>query len=119
MASKAEAQQMCGELLKLVPIGQALQSQHDAKMSEAYDEVYAELEVMNLPVWATTAEMPDEITPHFVNLMAYNKIDVYPVSQTLYQRILFKVGDGGEKAKEAIRALMNSAYCNIDEATDY
>ena len=119
MASKAETQQLCGELLRLVPIGQTLQSHHDARMSEAYDEVYAELEALNLPVWATDAEMPDEITPHFVNLMAYNKADLFGISDSLYQRILVKVGNEGQKAKDAIKALMNAAYYNNDDPTDY
>lgn len=118
MASKAETQQLAGELLRLVPIGQALQAHHDVRMGEAYDEVYAELEVLGLPMWGSN-EMPDEITPHFVNLMAYNKADLYGISDALYQRILLKVGDKGEKAKDDIKSLMAEDYYSSNDPTDY
>lgn len=119
MASKVEAKQLAGELLGIVPIGQAMQSQHNVKMGEAYDEVHAELETLNLPVWATTEEMPDEITPHFIGLMAFNKMDLYGISDSRYQRILLKVGPEGDTAKDAIRLLMSAAYSSTDAPTDY
>lgn len=121
MASKAETKQLAGELLRLVPIGQSLQSQHDARMGEAYDEVYARLDTLGLPVWDTSAEMPDEITPYFVGMMALNKIPIYPVSDKLYQRILILVGDDGEKAISTIRSLMSAPYCPDENSdpTDY
>jgi len=119
MATKAEANQLAGELLRLVPIGQALQSQHDTRMGEAYDEVYAQLQVKGLAIWDSTGEMPDEITPFFVVLMAHNKLDLVGVSTELYQRILFKAGSDGEKATDNIRNLVNPSYTSDDEQTDY
>ena len=119
MASQAEAQQLAGELLRLIPIGQALQSQHNVKMGEAYDEVYAELENIGLALWAKADEMPDEITPHFTALMAWNKRNIYGLSEALYQRLLLQVGDEGKKAISRIRMLLSQAYSNADEATDY
>ena len=119
MATKAEAQQPAGETLKLVPIGQAMQSHHSVRLGESYDEVYAILQVKSLAIWDSTAEMPDEITPYFVTLMAHNKMDLIGVSATVYQRILFKAGDEGEKAITSIRTLVNNAFVNNQDVEDY
>ena len=121
MASKAETKQLAAELLKITVIGQSFQSQHDVRLGEAYDEVYARLNTLGLPVWDKSAEMPNEITPHFVALMAWNKIDLYRVSNSLYQRILNKVGDDGAKAISSIRALMSAPYSPSEntDPTDY
>ena len=98
MASKAETKQLAAELLKITVIGQSFQSQHDVRLGEAYDEVYARLNTLGLPVWDKSAEMPNEITPHFVALMAFNKMLLYGVSNAIFQRILNRVGEDGEKA---------------------
>lgn len=119
MTSKAEAKQLAGELLKIVPINQAMQSQDDTRMGEAYDQVYADLREEGLATWATSGEMNDEITPHFIALMAYNKLDSYPTSDSLYQRILRRAGFNGENAKREIRKLITPAYESLDEPTDY
>ncbi len=119
MASKTEAKQLAGELLRLVPVGQSMQPHHDTRMGEAYDEVYAQLQVKKLAIWDSTGEMPDEITPFFVVLMAHNKMDVVGVSDILHQRILFKAGNDGEKATDNIRNVVNSSYTSDDEETDY
>ncbi|MCZ6897636.1 MAG: hypothetical protein O7D95_02855 [Betaproteobacteria bacterium] len=119
MASKAEAQQLAGELLRLIPVGQALQSQHNTRMGEAYDEVYAELENIGLALWDTADEIPDEITPHFTAMMAWNKRNIYGISEALYQRLLLQVGDESKKAISRIRMLLSQAYSNADEPTDF
>ena len=119
MATKAEAKQLCAEELRLVPVGQAMQSHHDTRMGEAYDQVYAALQVKRLAVWDATASMPDEIVPHFVALMADNKKDIVGVSDAIYQRILFRVGSNGEKAFDNIRNLINPSFQTQDRQTDY
>ena len=119
MASQAEAKQAAGIILGITVIGQALQSQHTVQMGEAYDEVYAELENIGLALWAKADEMPDEITPHFTALMAWNKRTTYGISEARYQRLLLQVGDEGKKAISRIRMLLSQAYSNADEATDY
>lgn len=119
MASKDEAQQLAAELLGIIAIGQSIESPHDTRMEEAYNEVYAELQVLALPVWATTEEMPDEVTPHFVGLMAHNKLNLYSVSDSRYQRIINQTGANGERAKSNIKSLLRDSYEDLNEATDY
>jgi hypothetical protein len=119
MASKAEAKQFAAEMLRLVPVGQSLQPHHDTRMGEAYDEVYAMLQVKQLATWDSSGEMPDEITPHFVVLMAYNKRNIVGISDTLYQRIQVDAGRDGETAVRHIRNAITPSYSTEDEATDY
>lgn len=119
MTTKAEAKQLAGELLRLTPIGQALQSQHDTRMAEAYDQVLAELDNYGVNVWASTESMPASVSPHFVALMAHNKMNVYGVSDSLYTRIVNRVGIDGHTGRQTIKGLVNEGYSNIDEPTDY
>jgi len=119
MASKAEAKQLAAELLRIVPINQTMQSHHSTRMGEAYDEVYAQLQVKGLAIWASSAEMPDEITPHFVMLMAYNKKDLVGTSESQYQRIMIEAGVDGEKSIGNIRNLINPAFVTEEFETDY
>ncbi len=51
--------------------------------------------------------------------LAHNKMDMYKVSDSLYQRILFKAGNEGEKAIGNIRNLVNGSYISEDEETDF
>lgn len=118
MASKSEAKQLAGELLRLVPVGQSMQAQHDAKMGEAYDEVWGRLESLGVPVWDKDDEMPDEVTPYFVYLMAHNKMDLYGISDSLYVRIANRVGPEGQNALIEIKALMEEPYYT-NAMTDY
>ena len=119
MASKAEAKLRAGELLKVTPIGVALEEPVSTRLGEAYDEVYARLQILGLAIWASSAEMPDEITPHFVALMAHNKMDALGTSAARYQRILIKVGDNGEKAIDNIRELVYQTFVDESEPEDY
>ena len=119
MASKAEAKQLAAEMLRIVPVGQTMQSHIDTRMGEAYDEVYGALQVKTLTTWDSSGEMADEITPHFVVLMAFNKMDIIGVSDALYQRISIKAGKDGENAISHIRQIVTNSDQSPDDETDY
>lgn len=119
MTTKAEAQQRAAEMLKVVAIGQGVDSQIDTRLGEAYDEVYARLQMEGLAVWLSSAAMPDEITPHFVALMAENKMGQIPVSEKTMAEILRRTGNDGEIAIGMIRKYVNSAYEDNEPITDY
>ena len=44
-------------------------------------------------------EMADEVTPHFIALMAFNKMNLFGVSDSLYTRIVNQVGVDGSTAR--------------------
>jgi len=119
VASKTEAKQRAGEILRLTAIGQSLESQNDTRMGEAYDEVYARLEILGLTSWDTDEEMPDEVTPNFLWLMAHNKMDLIGVSTELRNRIISHTGIDGEAAIREIRGLVRSTYASQSEPEDF
>ena len=103
MTTKAEAVQLTAEFMRIVPVGQGLQSQHDARIQDSYDWTYSRLENRGLAVWASTGSMPTEVTPHFVALMALRASEYHGVSQEVYQKILLKAGGDGSEAERQIR----------------
>ncbi len=119
MATKAEAQQRAAEMMKIVPVGQAVDANIDARLGEAYDEVYARLQLEGLAIWLSTEAMPDEVVPYFVALMAENKMGQIPVSEKTAAEILRRTGPDGEVAMGMIRKFLNTSYEDNEPITDY
>ena len=119
MTTKAEAVQLAAEFMRIVPVGQSLQSQHDARIKDAYDWTYSKLENRGLAVWASTGAMPTEVTPHFVALMSLRASEYEGVSPEVYQKIILKAGPNGETAESEIRSLVRPDYESIDLPTDF
>ena len=119
MATKAELRNRAGEMLGLLPPGQALQSQHTTRIEEAYAEVYADLKTEGLNIWASDGDCPDELNPYIAGLMALNCTETYPVSTARFQRIVAKVGIDGDRGKREIRRLVTPEHESVEEATDY
>ena len=117
--TKAQAKQRAGELLKIVPIGQSMENQDDTRMGEAYDEIYAKLQINGTAIWAASGSMPSEVESDFVYLMADSKIDLYPVSDNLYTRIKNKVGPDGLTALNSIRRQLGDTYEDLSRPTDF
>ena len=115
MATKAQVRDRAAADLGILRLNQSLQSQDTTRIEAAYDEVYAQLKKDGLAVWASTAAVPDEITPHMAALVADNCLGTYGVSPERFQRI--KSASLG--AKREIRALVAPDYVSQDEATDY
>ena len=115
MATKATIRDRAANELGLLPVGQSLASQHSTRLETAYDEVYAQLKVEGLNVWASDASCADELTPHVVALVAFNCLNTYPVSGDRYQRITFTAS----QAVSRIKALVTPEYESIEEPTDY
>lgn len=119
MTTKAEAVQLAAEFMRIVPVGQALQSQHDARIQDSYDWTYSKLQNRGLAVWSDTGAMPTEVTPHFVALMSLRASEYEGVSPEVYQKILLKAGANGEVAESEIRSLIRPSYESIDLPNDF
>lgn len=115
MATVAETRQDALELLGAVEIGQSAESQHDARISAAYNEVYEDLKDEGIATWAVAGTVPNKIKPHLVALMAWNAIDSFGVSDSRYQRISVKAS----QAKREIRKLVTPRYESQAEPDDY
>lgn len=119
MATVSQVKQGALEELKVVQIGQSAESQHDTRIGRAYTEVYNDLKTEGLATWAEAGTIPDEVRPHLEAMMAFNSINSFGVSDSLYRRISVKVGPDGETAKRAIRKLITPDYESLEEPVDY
>jgi hypothetical protein len=119
MTTKAEMRQKVAENLALVPVGQAVQSQDQARIDAVYSEIYQRIKEENLAVWASTAEVPDKVS-HFYALMMEQRLAIsYGISDARYQRILGESGPEGDEALKKIARLLTPAYESTVENQDY
>lgn len=117
--TKAQVRDRAAEELGRLRPGQALQSQDDTRISEAYDEVYADLKNEGLNIWPSTGSVPDELVPFVSGLVALRCTGTYGVSQERFQRIISVTGIDGNQAKREIRRLVMPAYESMEEPTDF
>ena len=115
MATVTEVVDRAANDLGILRLGQTLQAQDSTRITEAYNEVYATLVNEGLATWASTAEVPDELVPHVVALMADNCINVYGLSKERYQRIK----GASIPALREIRRLTAPIYVSQDSAANY
>ena len=87
MATLAKIRENAAETLKLKGEGVSLASYHSADMTEAYTEVYAELQGLDLTSWGSTDDVPDKFSWSVSALMAARRVSTYNVPDELYQRI--------------------------------
>jgi hypothetical protein len=119
MATAQELINRAANDLRILRLGQTLQSQDNTRITDAYAEVYATLKKDGLATWAYANEVPDELVPHVSALVADNCLSTYAVSQDLYQRIKNQVGVNGEIARREIRKLVTPDFVSQDDPTDY
>ncbi len=119
MATKADIRQRVGEDLGLVPMGQALESQHATRIDTAYDEVYARLKEEGLATWASTGSVPDKLVPYVALLIEEKLLISYSVPDARYQRIKAEAGQDGEDAILALAALAKPEHESMDGVEDF
>lgn len=119
MATKAEAKQQAGELLKLVATGQSIPSEYDSVLGAAYEEVYARLSVLNLADWDESEAMPSEVVRPFVGLMALYKKDQVGVSPATESKIFQITGVDGTFAEMSISEMIVDDWEDLEEPQDY
>ena len=91
--------------------GQTVSSELASDLDNAYTEVYAELEALNLTTWDSDEDIPDEFVRTVVALVAYARVDEYSIPNDRYQRIkLDALGDGftTPSARQVIKELQAS-----------
>lgn len=116
--SKAVILQQVGEELGLVPIGQALEAQDNARISDAYDTVYEILKEKGAATWASTS-VPTKLA-HYVKLMIEEKLlTAFSVSEARNARIKAEAGDDGTLALAKLLRLAVEAYDSTSEPCDF
>ena len=115
MSTKAEVRGKVGLLLGIKPAGQALSNRYSSDLDDAYDEVHANLEALDLVTWASAAEVPAEFVSHVVALIALSRVTEYSVSGNRLNNIV----SAASQAKNRIRELISDPYFNNAEGAVY
>jgi hypothetical protein len=115
MATIAKVHEGTLEMLGVLPLGGTVSATDTARMTRAYDQVYADLKAAGTATWASTDDVPNDAVPHVEALMAFNAADSYYIPDKRYQRILLKV----KPAKRELRRLAVPDYESLDEVKDY
>lgn len=116
MATKQQVRVKALRLLGIIGVGVTPSGPQDADMSDAYSEVYAELEELDLLEWAEDDDIPTRFVDVIVNLVASKRVDEYGVSNDRYQRIMSKAAN----AERKIRRLIADDYVHsTTQFTDY
>lgn len=115
MTTVPEIKRQALELLGRVRLGQDYQTQDNVTMQDSYNEVWASLNDLGLATWTSTGDVPLELTPPVVALTAWNRINVYGVSDSRYKRIAAPAGE----AIRTIRLFVTPEYESLEEPTDF
>jgi len=115
MATKAEIRDRAANDLGILQLGQVLQSQDKTRIEAGYDEVYAQLKKDGFATWASTASVPNELTPHVAALVADNCSGVYGLSPARFERVKLSAINGDRE----IRKFATADYVSQEDATDY
>jgi hypothetical protein len=95
MATAAEIREKALKKLGIKAIGNATQSEIQADLDEAYTEVYAMIDTLDLATWDIDDEVPDEFVQAVKDWVAYLRVDEYSIPNDRYQRIVRDaMGDG-------------------------
>lgn len=119
MATKEEVRQMVGEDLAIVPIGQTLEYQDQAKIDAMYDQVYLKLKKKGLATWPSTAEVPDELVPYFALMIKEKLLTAYSVPDTRYNRIMLEAGPDGATAQLRLSELATPEFESTETETNF
>ena len=87
MATAAKIREKALKNLGVRSTGQTTQSEIQADMDEAYTEVYAMLEALDLATWDSDEDIPAEMVNPVVWLVASVRKDTYSIPNDRYQRI--------------------------------
>lgn len=119
MATPAQVRQRVGEDLGLVPVGQDLESQDQARIDATYTEVYEYLKEKGLASWASTGDVPDRVVPYLALLMEVKLLVSYSVPDTRYVRITTDAGPNGMLALQKLAEMTVQEYDATDNEMDF
>lgn len=119
MATKAEVRQRVGEELGLVPIGQDLESQDQARIDATFDEQYERIKEKGLAAWPAAGPVPTRMVPYFCLLMEEKLLTSYSVPESRNLRIKQDAGDNGELALRRLAEMIVQEHESLDDVTDF
>lgn len=115
MATATEIRDRAAQELGVLRLNQSLPAEHATRITQGYAEVYAKLKKDGNATWPYAGEVPDEITPEIVFLVAENCLGTYSVSEAKFNRIKL----GAENARREVRKFTAPDYVSQEEAEGF
>lgn len=115
MATAAQIRDKAARKLGLYGTGQTLRAAHAADLDEAYAEIYAELELIDLVTWAFDEDVPDALTRVVVDLVAGSRVNEYSVPAEKYQRLT----RDHDLAESRIRTILAKPKMTVTEIEEF
>ena len=119
MSTTAEVRQQVGEDLGLVPIGQDLENQDQARLDATYAQVFEQLKERGLAAWPLAGPVPDRLVPYLCLLIEQKLLISYSVPESRYVRINTEAGGDGDLAIKKIAGLIVQEHDSTDGPADY
>ena len=90
MATAQQIRETAAENLGIFGEGETLGSYETDDLDQAYNEVYKELEGLELTAWLQTSNVPDQFARAVAMLVAEARATKYQIPDNRYQRIKFE-----------------------------
>lgn len=107
--SKANIALEALEKMGVKPVSQTADTDDSSDLEACYENLYEELQVDGLVSWASTSNVPALYVEVISDIMAVYRSDKYDVPVENLNKIVARVGVDGEKGKNKIRRLMETA----------
>jgi hypothetical protein len=115
MATSAQIIVTAAENLGILGEGETLPSYESADLTQAYAEVYAELQALDLTSWESTATIPNQYARAVAMLVAEARGVKYQIPEERYQRIKLEAFE----AMKLIRRLQSPAKMGQTEIENF
>lgn len=115
MATVQEVVNRAAGDLGILRLNQSLQAQDNTRITAAYDEVYEDLKIEGLAIWASAGTVPAQVVRWLASLIADNCINNYGVSDKRYERIK----KDAAIAKREIRKIVTPSFTSTTDPADY
>ena len=115
MATAQIIRETAAENLGIHGEGETIPSYEIADLNQAYTEVYAELQALDLAAWAYTDNVPDRFAKPVAMLVAESRAVKYQVPDARYQRIKLEA----QEALHKIRMLQAPVKVGVTPIENY
>jgi len=115
MATAQQIRQTAAENLGILGEGETMPSYETADLNQAYVEVYAELEALDLAAWDYANNVPDRFAHSVSMLVAESRAVKYQVPNDRYERIKLEA----QAAMNKIRKLQTRSKFTQTEIENY
>ncbi len=118
MATPLEVKNSALRSLGVIRFRGAADPEHQAEISEAYDELYARLKDEELVSWSATGNIPAKWATTVIDLLAFSRANQFSVSNDRFAR-LAGAASVAERYKFVLNADDYTPPVEEEEPTDY